>query len=482
MASTLSRRVFRTSPFSSFNRKKFPSNLQSGLLSSVFESDSVRLLSSYGSREQCNVAALCPKRGLIYKDFGRGTVIRPKYGFQNFNFGWIHFGRFLCTALGAPESGGGGGGSIAVADGSGQAKEAKVKRKKLKGKRAVVRWLKFFRWKKKKEFQRMTAEEKLVYKLRKARKKEERLLEALEKIEPKETSEATHDPEILTPEEHFYFLKMGQKCKNYVPVGRRGIYQGVILNMHLHWKRHQTLKVVVKTFSPEEVKEIAAELARLSGGIILDIQDDNTIIMYRGKNYAQPPTEIMSPRSTLSRNKALNKSKYRDALRAVRRYIPRLEQDLELLRAQAENKASLSEENQLIGSEDYDSDHHLQLQTEATKKLNELMPQNGENDDENDSMMESDLGEDSEDLSDIFETESEEENEERNEKPLYLNAFEKFPVYSNGETDDFEEHLRQISANSRKEKLQGRDVKSPDLDEVDRMILQAASLLKKNRR
>nr|GMD80050.1 uncharacterized CRM domain-containing protein At3g25440, chloroplastic-like [Ipomoea batatas] len=430
MASTLSRRVSRTSPFSSFNRKKFPSNLQSGLLSSVFESDSVRLLSSYGSREQCNVAALCPKRGLIYKDFGRGTVIRPKYGFQNFNFGWIHFGRFLCTALGAPESGGGGGGSIAVADGSGQAKEAKVKRKKLKGKRAVVRWLKFFRWKKKKEFQRMTAEEKLVYKLRKARKKEERLLEALEKIEPKETSEATHDPEILTPEEHFYFLKMGQKCKNYVPVGRRGIYQGVILNMHLHWKRHQTLKVVVKTFSPEEVKEIAAELARLSGGIILDIQDDNTIIMYRGKNYAQPPTEIMSPRSTLSRNKALNKSKYRDSLRAVRRYIPRLEQDLELLRAQAENKASLSEENQLIGSEDYDSDHHLQLQTEATKKLNEVMPQNGENDDENDSMMESDL------------------------------------VHSNGETDDFEEHLRQISANSRKEKLQGRDVKSPDLDEI----------------
>nr|GMD81397.1 uncharacterized CRM domain-containing protein At3g25440, chloroplastic-like [Ipomoea batatas] len=314
MASTLSRRVFRTSPFSSFNRKKFPSNLQSGLLSSVFESDSVRLLSSYGSREQCNVAALCPKRGLIYKDFGRGTVIRPKYGFQNFNFGW----------------------------------------------------------KKKKEFQRMTVEEKLVYKLRKARKKEERLLEALEKIEPKETSEATHDPEILTPEEHFYFLKMGQKCKNYVPVGRRGIYQGVILNMHLHWKRHQTLKVVVKTFSPEEVKEIAAELARLSGGIILDIQDDNTIIMYRGKNYAQPPTEIMSPRSTLSRNKALNKSKYRDSLRAVRRYIPRLEQDLELLRAQAENKASLSKENQLIGSEDYDSDHHLQLQTEATKKLNEI--------------------------------------------------------------------------------------------------------------
>lgn len=124
----------------------------------------------------------------------------------------------------------------------------------------------------------------------------------------------------------------------------------------------------------------------------------------------------------------------------------------------------------------------MQLQTEATKKLNEAMPQSGEHDDENDSMTESDIGEDSEDLSDIFETESEEENEERNEKPLYLDAFEKFPVHSNGETEDFEEHLRQISANSRKEKLQGRDVKAPDLDEVDQMIIQAASLLRKNRR
>lgn len=88
-----------------------------------------------------------------------------------------------------------------------------------------------------------------------------------------------------------------------MPVGRRGIYQGVILNMHLHWKKHQTLQVIVKTFTPDEVKEIATELARLSGGIVLDIQDGNTIIMYRGKNYAQPPPEIMSPKVTLSRKK-----------------------------------------------------------------------------------------------------------------------------------------------------------------------------------
>ena len=52
--------------------------------------------------------------------------------------------------------------SSANVDGDGN---AKVKRNKLKGKRAVVRWLKFFRFKKKKEYERMTAEEKNLYKL-----------------------------------------------------------------------------------------------------------------------------------------------------------------------------------------------------------------------------------------------------------------------------------------------------------------------------
>ncbi|XP_071936950.1 uncharacterized CRM domain-containing protein At3g25440, chloroplastic-like isoform X3 [Coffea arabica] len=328
----------------------------------------------------------------------------------------------------------------------------------------------------------MTAEEKIVYKLKKARKKEERLVESLQKIEPKESSETTHDPEILTPEEHFYFLKMGQKCKNYVPVGRRGIYQGVILNMHLHWKKHQTLKVVVKTFSPEEVRGIAAELARLSGGIVLDIEDDNTIIMYRGKNYSQPPTEIMSPRSTLSRKKALDKSKYRDALRAVRRCIPRLEQDLELLQAQVESKVDASAENQSTTAETVDSTSPSDLTLEGSERLKELISKSDELNEDDDSMMDSGLNSDSDALSDIFETESESENEEKSEQHLYLDVFEKFPPQRNVEIEDFEEHLRQISADSRREKSSGQGVNVPDLDEVDKMVIQAASLLKNKRR
>ncbi|PIM99683.1 hypothetical protein CDL12_27823 [Handroanthus impetiginosus] len=249
--------------------------------------------------------------------------------------------------------------------------------------------------------------------------------------------------------------------------------------MHLHWKKHQTLKVIVKTFTPEEVKDIATELARLSGGIVLDIQDDCTIIMYRGKNYSQPPTEIMSPRTTLSRKKALDKSKYRDALRAVRKYIPRLEQDLELLQAQAERKVSTSEETQ--STDDVDSKTLSNDQFEGSDRLKELLAKSDVNN-EDDSNMDSDMGSDSEALSDIFETDSENENEENMEKPLYLDTFEKIPVHGDREEEDFEEHLRQISADSRKEKSYDKDAELAELDDIDRMIIRAASLLKKKRR
>ncbi|XP_020204167.1 uncharacterized CRM domain-containing protein At3g25440, chloroplastic isoform X2 [Cajanus cajan] len=356
---------------------------------------------------------------------------------------------------------------------------AKLKRKKLKGKRAVVRWMKFFRFKKKKEYERMTEEEKILYKLLKARKKEERFSEALKKIEPAESSETTHDPEILTPEEHFFFLKMGLKCKNYVPVGRRGIYQGVILNMHLHWKKHQTLKVVVKTFSAEEVKDIAAELARLTGGIVLDIHEENTIIMYRGKNYSQPPTEIMSPRVSLSRKKALDKSKYRDALRAVRRCIPRLEQELEILRAQfksmAESNTDAAEAIQNSNKASIESGSISNFQLENSDKHREMMNDNIECSEE-DINMNSEWESDSDKLSDLFETDSDTEIFEKEEKPLYLDEFDNFPEQSNGETNDFEEHLRQMSLNS---KNMEKDVDLPELDEVDKIFLRATSFLKK---
>lgn len=92
---------------------------------------------------------------------GVGNCLHSRMGLRRCNPGgvsWLHSGRVLRNVEPVVEQSGNG-------DGSGEAQVKK--RKKLKGKRAVVRWLKFFRFKKKKDYQRMTAEEKVLYKLTK---------------------------------------------------------------------------------------------------------------------------------------------------------------------------------------------------------------------------------------------------------------------------------------------------------------------------
>ncbi|KAK9087995.1 hypothetical protein Syun_030389 [Stephania yunnanensis] len=95
-----------------------------------------------------------------------------------------------------------------------------------------------------------------------------------------------------------------------------------------------------------------------------------------------------------------------------------------------------------------------------------------------DSVEESGLMSDSEPLSDMFETDTDEEVDGKLERPLYLDEFEKFPVEDNGELEDFKEHLRQISLNSKKGE---KSSELPELDEVDKIFLSAGSLLKKIR-
>ena len=74
---------------------------------------------------------------------------------------------------------------------------------------------------------------------------------------------------------------------------------------------------------------------------------------------------------------ALDKSKYRDALRAVRRYIPRLEQELEILRAQfkssAESNTDAAEAIQNSGRESIESGSISNFQLQNSYKDREMM-------------------------------------------------------------------------------------------------------------
>lgn len=134
-----------------------------------------------------------------------------------------------------------------------------------------------------------------------AKIKEAKLIERLKRYEVPKAQGPVVKPHELTGEERFYMKRMGQKRSNYVPIGRRGVFGGVILNMHMHWKKHETVKVICKPCKPGQVHEYAQEIARLSGGIPIQILGDDTVIFYRGKDYVQP--EVMSPIDTLSKKR-----------------------------------------------------------------------------------------------------------------------------------------------------------------------------------
>ncbi|CAN4079637.1 unnamed protein product [Withania somnifera] len=210
-------------------------------------------------------------------------------------------------------------------------KRLKLQRKREKKKRKAAnkrdpRKLGVKGKKKKQKFD--TPEERIKQKIENAKVKEALLIERLKRYEVSKVQGPEVKPHFLTGEERFYIKKMAQKKSNYVPIGRRGVFGGVILNMHLHWKKHETVKVICKPCKPGQIQEYSDEIARLSGGIPIQTISDNTIVFYRGTNYVQP--EIMSPIDTLSKKKALEKSKYEQSLESVRRFIAIAEKELEL--------------------------------------------------------------------------------------------------------------------------------------------------------
>lgn len=172
----------------------------------------------------------------------------------------------------------------------------------------------------------MTDEERLIYNLRRAKKKVALLLQKLKKYELPELPPSRHDPELFTPEQIQAYKKIGFKNRNYVPVGVRGVFGGVVQNMHMHWKFHETVQVCCDNFPKEKIKEMATMLAKLSGGIVINVHNVKTIIMFRGRNYRQPKNLI--PINTLTKRKALFKARFEQALESQKLNIKKIEQEL----------------------------------------------------------------------------------------------------------------------------------------------------------
>ncbi|CAK7328145.1 unnamed protein product [Dovyalis caffra] len=186
----------------------------------------------------------------------------------------------------------------------------------------------------------MTDEERLIYNLKRAKKKVALLLQKLKKYELPELPPPLHDPELLTSEQLQAYKKIGFKNKNYVPVGVRGVFGGVVQNMHMHWKFHETVQVSCDNFPKEKIKEMATMLARLSGGIVINLHNVKTIIMFRGRNYRQPKDLI--PLNTLTKRKALFKARFEQALESQKLNIKKIEQQLRRMGVNPEDPVAMA--------------------------------------------------------------------------------------------------------------------------------------------
>ncbi|KAK7252637.1 hypothetical protein RIF29_36726 [Crotalaria pallida] len=225
----------------------------------------------------------------------------------------------------------------AMSTSKGRSMRSKVERRMAKESGTTLRAMRRAKKLKKKL---MTEEERLVYNLKRAKKKVALLLQKLKKYELPELPPPRHDPELFTPEQLQAYKKIGFRNKNYVPVGVRGVFGGVVQNMHLHWKFHETVQVCCDNFPKERIKEMASMLARLSGGIVVNVHNVKTIIMFRGRNYRQPKNLI--PINTLTKRKALFKARFEQALESQKLNIKKLEQQLRRMGVNPEDPAAMA--------------------------------------------------------------------------------------------------------------------------------------------
>ncbi|GER29456.1 CRS1 / YhbY (CRM) domain-containing protein [Striga asiatica] len=137
--------------------------------------------------------------------------------------------------------------------------------------------------------------------------KAEKILAELEKSQITQPLET--DKEGITEEERYMLRKVGLRMKAFLLLGRRGVFDGTVENMHLHWKYRELVKVCIGWRNIEEVHGIAQTLEAESGGILVAIERVNkgfAIIIYRGKNYKRPAS--LRPRTLLSKREAMKRS------------------------------------------------------------------------------------------------------------------------------------------------------------------------------
>ncbi|GAB2219620.1 hypothetical protein Drorol1_Dr00007257 [Drosera rotundifolia] len=162
------------------------------------------------------------------------------------------------------------------------------------------------------------------------------------------------DQETITNEERVMFRKVGLSMKAFLPLGVRGIFDGVIENMHLHWKHRELVKLITKQTTLAFVEETARLLEYESGGIlvaIVRIPKGYALIYYRGKNYSRPIS--IRPRNMLTKQKAFKRAIALQRHEAFTQHIHELEQQIEQLKLEIGDPKHVGNDN--WSSHDFDT-------------------------------------------------------------------------------------------------------------------------------
>lgn len=177
---------------------------------------------------------------------------------------------------------------------------------------------------------------KLERKLSIAEQKLSKAQRVLAKVEESlKPMERTTDPESITEEERFMFRKLGLRMKAFLLLGRRGVFDGTVENMHLHWKYRELVKVIVNAKNFAQVKNVALALEAESGGVLVSVDKISkgfAVIVYRGKDYQRPPT--LRPKNLLTKRKALARSIELQRQEALNHHVSNLYKRVEKMRSE----------------------------------------------------------------------------------------------------------------------------------------------------
>ncbi|CAN6577921.1 unnamed protein product [Malus baccata var. baccata] len=197
-----------------------------------------------------------------------------------------------------------------------------------------------------------------------------------------------YDQETITDEERVMFRRVGLRMKAYLPLGIRGVFDGVVENMHLHWKHRELVKLISKQKTLAFVEDTARLLEYESGGILVAIErvpKGYALIYYRGKNYRRPIT--LRPRNLLTKAKALKRSVAMQRHEALSQHISELEKNIEQMKSQVG-----------ISEDDVDESSWSSRDPKQIHRALELVQSEDENEDEDeDSYVDSDVSDEDED-------------------------------------------------------------------------------------